>query len=378
MLSSKSRAGWLRGRFWRKRLTWWVIGLVALLALIVAGSYGFYLWQVYRSYKLGRDLYQVEGGFLAFKARYEEVREEILGDEDQYWNDIYNRRFVNPSVAGHNLGFHSVEPAPLPAPGVTRVLCVGTSTVWESFPDPLREELQRIAPGRFEVVDAGLPGSSITNLFMNYALIWRQLEPAVVIIEYNLDSLPRHRVTPFAIHPHYDAVVGPEYAFHRIMGFGPGLPVRRLLNALGRADAPQEDDLLGFRVLLESLVLMVEASGAQPILLTQQPTLSDGDLRGDYSPGRLQSFEAHYGSMFWGYTLEGAVAAIDAQNEIIRELAAALEVPLVDVVGAIPREDRYYTDATHLADPGSAIVAEALLERMISDGLVPLGEHPEP
>lgn len=370
MLSSKSRAGWLRGRFWRKRLTWWVIGLVALLALIVAGSYGFYLWQVYRSYKLGRDLYQVEGGFLAFKARYEEVREEILGDEDQYWNDIYNRRFVNPSVAGHNLGFHSVEPAPLPAPGVTRVLCVGTSTVWESFPDPLREELQRIAPGRFEVVDAGLPGSSITNLFMNYALTWRLLSPDIVTFEYNLDQLMRHLLLPWELTPEYDALVGPPYAFERIMGFHPKLPIRRLAQVSRRHDQPAPDDLKGFEVSYEAMIQLIRGTGARPVLLTQQPSLSEGGENHRFSDERLADFISQYEAMFRVYHVEGAIRAIDTQNEIVRGLARKHEVPLVDIVGKIPREDLFYLDATHLAEPGHAIVAQMLLDRMIEDGLI--------
>ncbi len=360
-----------RRRRWLRRLAVWLVGIVVLGLLGWGVSYGLYIAEVHRSYRLAADLYGVEGGFWAFKERYDHTREEILGDEAQYWNDIYNRRFVNPRIAGHSLGFHTVAPDPLPAPGVTRVLCVGTSTVWEGFPDPLQRDLDRLAPEAFEIVDAGLPGASLTNLFMNYAYTWRQLASDVVIVEYNLDALPRHRVQPFAMHPEYDALIGPEFAADRILGFGPKLPWRRFAAAVGRHDGPSDDDLLGFRTQLEALLLMISGAGARPVLLTQQPSLSDGDARGAFSAERYEDFTAHYKAMFWSYELEGAMAAIDAQNDIIRELAAQHDLPLVDVVGTIPREDRYYTDATHLAPPGAAIVAQALLARMQEDGLVP-------
>jgi hypothetical protein len=191
-----------------------------------------------------------------------------------------------------------------------------------------------------------------------------------VFHEFNLDTLPRHRLMPFRVTPDYDALVGPEYAIDRLLGFGPKIPTRRFAGALTRHDGPAEDDLFAYRQKLEALVMLIRGSGASPVLLTQQPAFSQGDARGSFSAERYEKNAAHYHAMFWSYTIDGAIATIDDQNEIMREVAAALDVPLVDVVGTIPREDRYYTDATHLAPPGDAIVAAALLETMSEEGFM--------
>jgi hypothetical protein len=348
----------------------WGTGLALAVTGGLAISYLHYISEVYRSYRLSADLYDVEDGFFAFKRRYDATREMFVDTEGMYWNDLYNRRVVNPELAGHGWGFHGEAPALVPSPGTTRILCVGSSTVWNGFPHDLQALLDERAPGDFEVIDAGIPGASLINLFMNYALLWSRFSPDIVALEYNLDQLNRHRILPFEINPEYDALVGPEFGFERVMGFHPKLPARRLARAMVRIDEPQPDDLLGYRVSLESFVDLIEGSGAQPVLLTQQPTLSQGGANHDFSEAALKRYTGHYYSMFMVYELEGAIAAIDAQNEIMREIADERELTLVDVVGMIPREDRYYADATHLAEPGTMIVAHELLDRMTADGLI--------
>jgi hypothetical protein len=345
-------------------------GLLLLAALGFTGSYVSYLHRVYRSYKLSADLYGVEGGFWEFKERFDATREMFVQTESTYWNDFYNRRVVNPKLSGHGWGFHDDAPTIEPEPGVTRILCIGSSTVWEGYPVDLEHQLENLAPGRFEVIDAGVPGASITNLFMNYALTWRLLSPDIVTFEYNLDQLMRHLLLPWELTPEYDALVGPPYAFERIMGFHPKLPIRRLARVSRRHDQPAPDDLKGFEVGYEAMIQLIRGTGARPVLLTQQPSLSEGGENHRFSDERLADFISQYEAMFRVYHVEGAIRAIDTQNEIVRGLARKHEVPLVDIVGKIPREDLFYLDATHLAEPGHAIVAQMLLDRMIEDGLI--------
>ena len=361
-----------------RMLTWLLTAIACFLFLELLAKYGLYHYHLYKSYKLTKNYYEVKKGYWEFKKRYE-ATQAIQLTPDPIVHDIYNRKYYPPDVTGHDYGFLQNVPEAEPPEGATRILCVGTSTVQHGYPEPLQEELDAMCPGKFEVIDAGIPGAPLLSTFMNYSLIWRLLHPDIVIIEHNIDEVVSSVLLPYAMSRDLDIrnfkahIMKPEGSYSC---FGGALyklltgMLEYILEKKERFDNPVQDCLLRFRTLLESLVLMVRASGAQPVLLTYQPALSDNDSRGEFSPEFYSETVAHYEGHFFRLTLEGAMKTIDAHNGITREVAEEYGATLVDTVGHIPRKDEYYRDGTHQDEKAHWIVAGLIASRLTEDGTI--------
>ncbi len=352
-----------------KFLVWFFAIASALLFLEYGARYALYISALHRSYTLTQAYYEVDGGFWEFKERYEESQAMFWG-EAPFTVDIYNRKFFLPQVTGHYLGFDlelQDNPAPVPAPGVTRILCMGTSTTQEGYPDILRERLEQRSPGRYEVINAGIPGASTLNLFMNYSLIWAPLQADLVLIEHNVDAVVRNGLQDFAIDEDFDSFEHDDLIskVERVSGPATGTALATLLrrtlksalNSEQRRERPSRDGLLRYRTILTALIHQVRGAGATPVLITYQPSLSGGDLRGDYSPEFHAKALAFYNALFFNFTPEGAVLTLDAHNRIMREVAEEQGVQLIEAAELLPREDVYFVDATHHSDEGNDIVA---------------------
>jgi len=116
--------------------------------------------------------------------------------------------------------------------------------------------------------------------------------------------------------------------------------------------------------------MAIRGSGASPVLLTYQPALSDGELRGGYSEAFYNDIVAFYQLMFYSFTLKGAVETLDEQNAIVREVAQKYGVTLIEMAGIIPRQDMFFTDGTHHSEKAAFIVAKKLAARMLEDGII--------
>ena len=235
----------------------------------------------------------------------------------------------------------------------------------------MQNELDKADLKKYEVINAGIPGASLMHIFINYSLIWRQLEPDIVIIEYNVDEVPRN-ILPFSISENFNAFDKCEYnpkffgALHTLFA---GL---FKLSVVGkkRFDHPNEDGNLRFRTLLENVLMMVKASGAKPILLTYESALSSKDSKGAFSEEFLDEIFLFYQAFFFNMTFEGAMKTIDVYNGIIREVAENNQVTLVETVGIVPREDKYFLDGNHHTQYGSAIIAKTIVKRLREDGIL--------
>jgi len=358
----------------------WILAILAFLLLFEFASrqavYNYYLW---KSYKLTQHYYKVDGGFLDFKRRIDATRNGRLKQKDPFINDIYNRRYYHPDGTGHNWGFGQKAPQLKAKEGVTRILCIGSSTVEQGFPEPLQKVLDSLSPGRFEVINAGIPAASILNTYMNYNLNWRKLKPDIVILEHNVDDVALNAVMPYSIDN--DTKGGRKHFLQAsqemFSGFGGG--IRTLFMnifddespfTVEKLEHPNPEGLQRFNDLLEAFVMAVRGSGAHPVLLTYQPALSDGDTRGDYSEEFYNDIVAFYQLMFYSFTVKGAVETVDAQNVITRNVARKNDVTLVDIAGNIPRQDMFFIDGTHHSEKAGFIVAKKLAARMLEDGII--------
>ena len=362
-----------------RMLIWSLAAVVILLFLNFGAKYILYLRSLHKSYTITKDYYEVKGGFWEFKNIYENMLAEFASrmEEEPFFIDSYNRRYYLPFVTGHNYGFIQQATSLEPSENVTRILCLGSSIVERGFPEFLQEVLDSIQPGKFEIINAGIPGASILHIFMNYSFMWRQLQPHIVIIEYNSDALPRSGTQPFAISKDFDP------SQHRIFSRAESLQSRPrgpfkgilithllkdIITKVERNEHPVPDGLVRYRTILESLILMTKASGVRPVLVTSQPALSNNEPRGNFSTEFYERILVFYQAFFFNFTIEGAIETIDAHNNIIRKLAREHGVTLVDIVGAIPRTDEYYLDGAHYSRKAGQIIAQKIAERLLNEG----------
>jgi|GEM_PF-2662604 len=359
-----------------------VISLLTLCIIILiaefAARYGLYNYELYKSYQLTKNYYGLKSDFSEFKNIYEKRANRFSQRGEPFIADRYNRRYYLPALTGHNLGFIQKEPALEKADGVTRILCVGTSTVEMGFPRPLQDILNVKYPGRFEVINAGIPGATVLNNFMNYSLIWRKLKPDIVVLEHNIDDIRPNGNMPFYISADY-----PEREKHYIeqnsLSRNTSLPALyrlaygvffRGLDDNNRRKGPADEGIDRYETTLNSFVDLIKGSGAVPVFMTYQPTLSAGEKRGKYSEEFFSYIIAFYQIMFFDFTIEGTMRTIDAHNEIIREVAGEKDLPLADTVGMIPRIDKFYKDGTHLSETGSILVAYKLINVLENAGMI--------
>ena len=118
----------------------------------------------------------------------------------------------------------------------------------------------------------------------------------------------------------------------------------------------RETYLAGYRERVRGLVESSRAGGAMPVLMTQ-PAL--------YGPGRdpktgvdLARVLVQDDRRMGGRNVGGGLAwrILELYNDVVREEARALDVPLVDVARTLPKDGRYFYDFLHLTNAGAAAV----------------------
>ena len=360
--------------------------MLAICAVLLFAEFlarwGLYNYELYKSYQLTKNYYGQARDFDAFKNEYERISRLFTGGGVHFVNDRYNRRYYSPELAKNRFGFMQKEPALEKRPGVTRIMCIGTSTVEMGFPKPLQEELDRRYPGRYEVINAGIPGSAMLNNFMNYSLVWHKLKPDIVVLEHNIDDVRSNGIMPFEISADYENREK-RYLDDESLRDDPSLPAlyrltcRVISSEFGedkRMKKPSSEGLERYETVLNAFVDLVKGSGATPVLMTYQPALSDGDARGKFSEGYFADIITFYRRLFPQFTIEGAMATVDAHNEITRKTAQEKKLLLADTVGLIPRMDKFYKDGTHLGEKGSKIAAGKLINVLEKSGLIGNGQ----
>ena len=63
---------------------------------------------------------------------------------------------------------------------------------------------------------------------------------------------------------------------------------------------------------------------------------------------------------------------------MIRQVAAANDVLLIDLAKAVPQESKFMYDAVHYNDTGSELAASIISERLMSLPLVSVRDAPRP
>lgn len=314
-------------------------------------------------------------------------------------NAVYQSRVAGLHV--NSRGFRGKEfDVPKPA-GTYRVFALGGSTTFGYYPattsdaatypavleDLLNHDKPDRAVGRYEVVNAGVPGYSLRTSLQNLAGRILFLQPDMVIVYHLTNDLARYGNEDNLSHPmlnqfapsgvvsgFLDGIMGWSYAFQELR-FTIGA---RLLagSAGGQPSAPAtgaqwQPDLRyleAFRRDLRNIVVLAKANGVRTVLATQSIAFTEKtDFTRLTDDERRMRFDRP--ATFYA-TVPGPhrYALVKRYNEIIREVAQSEGALLADVDAVIPKTPEYHWDYCHLTDKGTALQAEAIYRAIRGGG----------
>lgn len=312
----------------------------------------------------------------------------------------------------NNLGFRGPDISPQPRPGVTRIAVMGASETFGLYEDeggeyPARMQrlLDSLAPGRYEVINAGLPGLSLASMVPYFR---RTVAPAgaSMLVIYpsppfylEVNPLPLE-YTPPRYRPEAPTQLGPltlDPGFFESRLAGKSREVakqliptavvtrvreERLERRRGAHPAdwvwqtqPPTDRMETLRIHLERLVAAIRDAGIKPVLITHANRF-DGALQDSLGPDRrhLVNLMALYYPQATPRTL---VATDSIANEIARRVAKTQGALVIEAEGRIPPNDTCFADYLHFTDAGAERMARLVVEGILAaDSLGPPAPAP--
>lgn len=302
-------------------------------------------------------------------------RDTGLYEPKAYVGFTLNRR----SEGINSRGFRDGEFPTSKTEGVLRVACLGASTTegsmaegGGSYPHHLGLVLKRETGAAAEVLNFGVSGWTSAESLANWCLVVQDYAPDVVVVHHAINDV-RPRLWP-NYRPDYShyrrpwsppsfgdlerALIEHSDAFTAwTLSARPDWSLNALVNVPASTIGPMDTKELrpetarGFVRNLRSLVRLVRASGAVPILTTMP--LAPGSPFYENPFGRLVR------------------AGVVEHNRLIRELAAEEGVVLVDLDAEWRAEPgrfaRHFIDHVHVTSEGNREKAFALAERITSE-----------
>jgi len=250
---------------------------------------------------------------------------------------VYNQVEIN------SMGYREREVDPVKQPGTRRVICFGDSITAQGRPNYsgiLHELLQKDPPDghEWEAFNMGVYGYSSRQGLAVFREQGKALKPDVITVYFGPNDRNLYTVTDkqrmAKVQSGLGAHVSRNFREKRIgqwiIGTATDIAMARADKREGLEDkvmrVPPED----YRHVLRRFVLEAREIGAECILMTA--------ARRELSPGLLS--EGH------AVSLEAVTARHDAYNEIVREVAAELNAPLLDVAAELAGSefDSFFAD----------------------------------
>jgi len=270
----------------------------------------------------------------------------------------------------HSNGPYGNRDIEVPKPeGLIRINCLGASTTGNdinyrnknySYPMELEKILMSAFPDlKIEVNNCGQGGYTSAEILIKFLLDTIDTRPDVVVIYHAYNDLGPSLTPGFqSDYSHAKKNLGETYYLYRLVSNIPDIPLEswnfllnyclfsqnirfNLMDVISRGAADIKNDFKGlstYKRNIEHIINICKANKIRVVLSTFS----------QYLYPEIQNNEI-YLKYYEGTKLE---------NNVMRELAAAHNVPLVDNELLIPQEDRYFVDTVHFTPEGMHIVAE--------------------
>ena len=277
----------------------------------------------------------------------------LVRDDTLFWRP-------KAGVMDHNsLGFYGPDFEIQKKPGVFRIVCLGDSCTHfgpVTYADMLRVYLDETAPGKFEVINAGVIGYTSfqgRRLLESEVMKWSP-DLVTVYFGWNDHWLARGREDK-----------NQSAAASGAMDFLSGIRVVQLTAFLmGRLKvedgAAKRVELPDYRENLTSIARQCESNGVAVCFITAPHAFDLG-----IPPYLLESGEIS--------DSESLIPMHQSYNQAVREVAVANNASLVDLAAEMDKMDKqtlFIEDHIHLSRGGRFYVTKRLIETLQSAGLL--------
>ncbi len=368
-------------RRWLARLT--LIGFGLVIAL-VSLEIGLRLWFSTQGTELDRILYVYNRDTIASKTTQLMGLPYLNYGLNPAWDDINVRGIRGDLVA-----------IPKPA-DVYRIITLGGSTTFghalavaETWPAQLERILREdYGYEQVEVVNLGAPGYFSLDSVVNLATHGLAHEPDLVIVYHGInDAIIRMFQDPACYQgdsPLLGMALDRGIWQYAVADLPPSTLYRVLAYALGTFDDPSE-----FSSRLEHTGLCPpEPTGISPLdILTQNPpTAFERNLRSITGMAQASGAEILFSTFAWDvpvaehalgenpdfYQLQAQLTAITEQNDLLRQLAADLDISLIDLATEIGIGPYFQGDMVHQTVAGARRQAEIYAAFLDVQAIIPL------
>ncbi len=282
------------------------------------------------------------------------------------------------SIAINGAGFRGPEISVPKPPGTFRVACLGGSTTFglycssneTTWPGRLQHLLRETYPDRnIEVVNAGVPGYTLSSSRVNFQERVLPLEPDAIIVYHAPNDLSYEQRIAFAPANRKNPIDGSSGILHWLAR--KSLLVEKVAKNVQiqmnqSASAERHDDLPDiaidhFRERLEALVADCQDEGI-PVLLATVATSMRIDQPEDVQRRGAQT--ALYYNQY--LSLLGLNRAYRKFNDAIQDVAMNRQLSCADVFEAVLGGNIHFGDSVHFTDRGTQGVAECMHRTIIS------------
>lgn len=280
----------------------------------------------------------------------------------------------------NSLGFRGPEIADPKRAGTVRIAFLGASTTFcaeASSNDAVWPHLvvaslrKRFTGTRFDYVNAGIPGYTVSSSTRNLELRVSPLHPDLIVIYHATNDLSGELRGMAARESGAASIAPPESSWLSRHSLLWNLVTKNLQLMLARSAAESESRVstrvdpealgTGFRKDLTTLVRAGKATGAKVALVTFSTQLR---ARQDAAARRT----AMQSALLYmpGFDFDQLLAAYRRYNVIIREVASSEAVLLVEGENEIPGDPKHFVDSVHFTDAGNSAQAARVAEALAS------------
>jgi acyl-CoA synthetase (AMP-forming)/AMP-acid ligase II/acyl carrier protein len=298
-----------------------------------------------------------------------------------YIDESTGLRRIKPNVCfgpirTNGLGFRSPEIETPKPEGTIRIAFLGSSTTFDTWvsgneatwPHQTWLRIKEASPTRrIDYVNGAVPGYGTGKITLTFERFLSPLEPDVVVIapsDINVDTAHRAREVGIYGGVHHR----PSWLARRWRLWGRveiNLVIARRLpfahSGRKKLHVDPRDVSSGFEERLERLVRLCQEKASVVVLLSARGRLRRGQSRWQ----QLRAAGTHVYYMPY-MSIEGLLDVRDEYDRVVRSVAGRTGCVLLDVRDAVPSDGRHYVDSNHYSDAGSARLASAVSEALVS------------
>jgi len=336
---------------------------IAFSLIAVVLFFGFFeLMMRVAGFRFDTTVEQMEFSFPLDDYNQNAPQKYLQQDDALFWKPI-------AGVLGHDAkGFYGPEFSAKKPEGVFRIVCLGDSCTHFgpiSYPDILRDFLEREAPGRFEVINAACIGYTS---FQGRTLLEQQVldwSPDLVTVYFGWNDHWLAR----GVEDKNQAVAQPSTATRWLNR----LRLMQLARMLSSGSQDRQIDVMrvstdDYADNLMTIAQKCNESEAMVWYITAPHALDLGIPPYLYSSGEISN-------------PDDLIPLHRQYNQIVADVAQQQQASLIDLQAEIDQMDKsnlFIDDHIHLSPQGKLYLTRRMIDQMKQQGLLPAGESSSP